>query len=80
MDDLTVISYRDGEQQAQYWYNGKCYFFHLRNDGNYLPYELIKVAANAALRDGKTNAARVQRFKEVVVQGGEPAPYTVSIT
>ena len=52
----------------------------MQNDGNYIPYELIKVAAEAALRDCKTNAARVQRFKEVVEQGGEPAPYSVSIS
>lgn len=80
MNDLTVISFRDGEQLAQYWHNGKCYFIHIQNDGNYLPYELIKVAAYVSLRDCKTTAARVQRFKEVVGQGGEPAPCNVSIS
>ena len=80
MINMQLISYRGGEQVANIWdEGGRLIVFYIRNDGNYLPYELIETAAFAALRDGHDPEGIKARFVEVVEQGGEPAPISFAV-
>ena len=78
---LIVISYAAGKQQANVWLSdGTRAVVQIKNDGNYLPYELINVAIYAAIRDaGICSENFAARLAEVIEQGGEPQPTKIEV-
>ena len=79
---LIVISYARGKQQANVWLSdGTRLVIGIKNEGNYIPYELISVAVKAAARDTGTadGDAFTARLAEVIEQGGEPRPTAITV-